>query len=175
MLRRTLKAQFVQIRRWAWGASDIAYVGTRLLSRESKVPFFDGIAKLSRLIESHLSWATAPIILAFSAFIPILFNPQDIAANQLPNIASRIQTIAMAGLVVTMYLSFRSLPPKPERYRHHRTVLMVLQWALLPLTTIGYSAGAALYSQTRLFLGKYLDKFDVTEKAVITESGEKVA
>jgi hypothetical protein len=172
--RRTLKAQFVQIRRWAWGASDIAYVGTRLLSRESKVPFFDGVAKLSRLIESHLSWATAPIILAFSAFIPILFNPQDIAANQLPNIASRIQTIAMAGLIVTMYLSFRSLPPKPERYKHHRTVLMVFQWALLPLTTIGYSAGAALYSQTRLFLGKYLDKFDVTEKAVVTESGEKV-
>lgn len=173
--RRTLRAQFIQIRRWAYGASDIAYVATRLLDKESKVPFFDGIAKLARLMESHLSWATAPIILAFSAFVPILFNPQDIAANQLPNIASRIQTVAMAGLIVTMYLSFRSLPPKPERYRSHRTLLMVFQWVLLPLTTIGYSAGAALNSQTRLLLGKYLDKFDVTEKAVVTDSGETKA
>lgn len=170
--RRTLKAQFIQIRRWAWGCSDIAFVATKTFHKGSKVPKFNGIAKVSRLIESHLSWATAPIILAFSAFIPILFNPQDIAANQLPNIASRIQTVAMAGLIVTMYLSFRSLPPKPARYKHHRTVLMVLQWALLPLTTIGYSAGAALYSQTRLFLGKYLDKFDVTEKAVVKHDGE---
>ena len=24
--RRTLKAQFIQLRRWAWGASDVAYV-----------------------------------------------------------------------------------------------------------------------------------------------------
>ena len=30
--RRTLKAQFIQMRRWAYGASDDAYIATRLLS-----------------------------------------------------------------------------------------------------------------------------------------------
>lgn len=164
--RRTLKAQFIQVRRWAWGASDIAYVITRGFLTKNKIPKTDMIAKTFRLMEGHLSWATAPIIITFSAFIPILFNPQDIAANQLPNIASRIQTLAMVGLIITMYLSFRALPPKPARYKHHRTFLMVIQWVLLPLTTIIYSATAALNSQTRLFFGWYLDKFDVTEKAV---------
>jgi cellulose synthase/poly-beta-1,6-N-acetylglucosamine synthase-like glycosyltransferase len=164
--RRTLKAQFIQIRRWAWGASDIAYVGTKLFFTPNHVPRRDGLLKLGRLIESHLSWATAPLILAFSAFIPILFNPQDIAANQLPTISSRIQTVAMVGLVITLFLSFKALPPKPLRYKHHRTFFMVVQWAFLPVTTIAYNSFAALYSQTRLFLGKYLDKFDVTEKAV---------
>ena len=164
--RRTLKAQFVQVRRWAWGASDIAYVITKGYFTKNKVPRHDLFAKTFRIIEGHLSWATAPIILTFSAFIPILFNPQDIAANQLPNIASKIQTVAMVGLIITMFLSFKALPPKPARYKRHRNVLMVVQWVLLPVSTIIYSAAAALNAQTRLFFGWYLDKFDVTEKAV---------
>jgi hypothetical protein len=114
--RRTLRAQFIQVRRWAWGASDIAYVVKKGYLTRNKLPRYDLAAKLFRLMEGHLSWATAPIILTFSAFVPILFNPQDIAANQLPNIASRIQTLAMAGLAITMFLSFKALPPKPARY-----------------------------------------------------------
>ena len=49
---------------------------------------------------------------------------------------------------------------------------MILQWAYLPVTSIGYNSFAAFYSQTRLLLGKYMDKFDVTEKAVVTKEGE---
>lgn len=164
--RRTLKAQFVQVRRWAWGASDIAYVITKGYLTKNKVPRYDMLTKAFRIIEGHLSWATAPLIITFSAFIPILFNPEDIAANQLPNIASMLQRIAMVGLVITMFLSFKALPAKPTRYRRHRTILMVAQWVLLPISTIIYSASAALNAQTRLFFGWYLDKFDVTEKAV---------
>ncbi len=163
--KRTLKMQFIQIRRWAWGASDIAYVATKAYFTPNKVPKFDKLAKLSRLVESHISWATAPILMAFAAFVPVLFNPDDIASNQLPNIVSGIQRIAMVGLFVTLFLSFKSLPPKPIRYKRRHTVFMALQWVLLPVTTIAYNSSAALYSQTRLFLGKYLDKFDVTEKA----------
>jgi hypothetical protein len=169
--KRTLKAQFVQLRRWAWGASDIAYVAKYGLMTKNKIPKHDVWFKFLRLVEGHFSWATAPLILAFGALIPWLFHQRDFLANQLPQIASQIQTIALAGILVTMYLSFRILPPKPLRYKRHRTVLMVLQWALLPITTICYSAFAAIYSQTRLMFGKYLGKFDVTEKAVKTESG----
>lgn len=164
--RKTLKAQFIQIRRWAWGCSDIAYVWTKAYLTPNKVPKFDKLAKLARLTESHLSWATAPLILAFAAFIPILFNPEDIAANQLPKVVSNIQTVAMIGLFITMFLSFKSLPPKPLRYKRHHSVFMVLQWVLLPITTILFNSSAALTSQTRLLFGKYLDKFDVTDKAI---------
>jgi hypothetical protein len=45
----------------------------------------------------------------------------------------------------------------------------------LPITTIFYNSFAALYSQYRLFRGKYLDKFDVTEKAVVRASGEVIS
>lgn len=173
--RRTLKAQFIQLRRWAWGASDIAYVAKYGLLTKNQIPKHDVWAKFLRLMEGHLSWATSPLILAFGAILPWVFNQADFLANQLPQISSRIQTLAMIGILITLFLSFKILPPKPARYKRHRNVFMVLQWVLLPLTTIAYSSFAAINSQTRLMFGWYLGKFDVTEKAVKKDSGETVS
>ena len=52
---------------------------------------------------------------------------------------------------------------------------MLLQWVYLPVTTIAFGCVAALNSQTRLIFKRYLSKFDVTEKAVVTTSGERVS
>lgn len=163
---RTLKAQFIQVRRWAWGVSDIAYVAYMGFMRPNQIPRAKLIAKFARLLEGHVSWSTAPLILLLAALVPFFLNPQSYIANQLPQVASRLQTVAMAGILVTLFLSMRTLPPKPERYKRHRNVWMILQWVYLPLTTIVYSSFAAINSQTRLMFGWYLGKFDVTEKAV---------
>ena len=166
---KTIKAQFIQVRRWAWGASDIAYVlqmGWRRKNRINKVDLF---MKTARLIEGHVAWATASLILLLGAFVPLFLSPHSstsLVAHQLPVIASRIQTIAMVGMFIGIYLSIRLLPPKPPRYKTRHRVYMVLQWVYLPVTTIVYSGFATLYSQTRLLFGLYLDKFDVTEKVV---------
>lgn len=172
--RRTLKAQFIQIRRWAWGASDIAYVAKYGFFTKNNISKVDVTFKFFRLLEGHLSWATAPLILLFGAIIPWIFNQSDFVANQLPQISSQLQTVAMFGILVTMFIAFKILPPKPQRYKRHRSVWMVLQWVLLPLTTLGYNATAAINSQTRLMFGRYLGKFDVTEKAVKKDTGETV-
>jgi cellulose synthase/poly-beta-1,6-N-acetylglucosamine synthase-like glycosyltransferase len=164
--KKTLKMQFIQIRRWAYGASDIAYVATMGFRKGSKVPKADLLAKFGRLLESHISWATASLTILVAPLIPVVIQPKNFVANQLPNIASTIQTIALGGLFVSLLLSLKFLPPRPERYKRRRTIWMVLQWALLPVTTLLYNTAAALYSQTRLMRGKYYDKFDVTEKAV---------
>jgi hypothetical protein len=162
---KTLKMQFVQMRRWAWGVSDIAFVFYNGFVRKNKIPKIKLIAKFLRLLEGHLSWSTAPLILLLAALVPFFFNPDSFLANQLPQLASRMQTVAMVGIFTTLFLSIRSLPPKPARYRHHRRIYMILQWVYLPLTTIIYSSFAAIYAQTRLALGWYLD-FVVTIKAV---------
>lgn len=172
--RRTLKAQFIQMRRWAYGASDIAYVAEKAWFTPNDIPKTDKLMKFLRLLEGHISWSTAPLVLTFAAFIPAWFNPNDFASNQLPVLASRIQTIAMAGIFITFFLGMRALPSRPKRYKKRRNLWMMIQWVYLPLTSIVYSSFAAIYSQTRLLFGRYLDKFDVTEKAVKTDSGKTV-
>lgn len=171
---KTLKAQFVQLRRWTYGASDIAYVVDKGYFRKNKVPRADLLAKLFRLLEGHVTWATGPLLVLLAGFVPALIHPQSFAANELPLIVSRIQTVALIGAVVILFFALKTLPPKPARYKRHRSLFMVLQWAYLPVTTIGYNSMAALYSQTRLMFGWYMDKFDVTEKAVVTEDKETI-
>ena len=166
---RTFRAQFIQMRRWAWGASDIPYVIEKGYFEKNKVPKIDLTMKLARLVEGHVSWATAPLILAFAAWLPLFVNPQaerSFLAHNLPVVASRIQTISMFGIFVTLLLSLKMLPPRPARYKARRRLYMVLQWFYMPFTSILYTSLSALTSQTRLALGLYLDKFDVTEKAV---------
>lgn len=165
---KTLKAQFIQLRRWAYGASDVPYVATRVLSSNRNVPFWGGFMRLIRLIDGNVTLATVSLFVAFGGWVPLLINSeaaQSVAAHQLPELVSGVQRVATIGLVITIFLAFKMLPPRPERYKRSRTLFMVLQWGLMPITAIVYSTISALYSQTRLFFGNYLDKFDVTEKA----------
>ncbi len=172
--RKTIKAQFLQLRRWAWGASDVAYFAEMGFFRKNNIRKRDLIAKFARLLEGHVSWATAPLLLAFAAFVPLLVNPESYVSNQLPFVASRVQTVALTGILITMFLSLKTLPPKPKRYKKRRTFFMVVQWVFLPFTTIVFFSLSGLYSQTRLLFGRYLGKFDVTDKAVVTEDNKKV-
>ncbi len=166
--KKTLKAQFIQLRRWAYGASDIPYVASLVLTKKRTVPFGPAIARLIRLIDSHVTLASVAILISFGGWIPLMINSESVrsvAAHQLPDVISILQRFMMIGLFITIFLAFRMLPPRPERYRRHRTVGMLLQWVLMPVTSVLYSALSALNAQTRLATGKYLDKFDVTDKA----------
>ena len=93
-------------------------------------------------------------------------------AHELPQIASQLQFVAMFGLFITIFLTFKMLPPRPARYKRHRNLFMLAQWLLMPVVSIAYGASAALTSQTHLLLGKYLDRFDTTIKAVKEPTNE---
>lgn len=168
-LTRTLHAQYVQLRRWAYGASDIPYVAERVFTRKRTAPFFDAFLKFIRLVDSHIGWASAPFILLLGAFAPLFLSSESsrsIIAHQLPSIASSIQQVALIGLFILIVLSFRMLPERPKTYTWRRNVSMLLQWIMAPILGIIYSSAAALYSQTRLLLGRYLE-FEVTKKVVV--------
>lgn len=165
---KTLKAQFVQLKRWAYGASDIPYVATRIFTKERTVPFIPAVSRFVRLVDGHLTLACIPILVAFGGYVPLLINTEavrSVAANQLPEVLGTIQRIAMVGLLITVFLSYKMLPKRPARYKRRRNVAMIAQWALMPVTALTYSSLSAYYSQTALLLGKYLNVFDVTEKA----------
>lgn len=166
---KTLRAQFVQLRRWAYGASDVAYVAEKGFRKDRSVPLAGLVPRFWRLLESHFSWAVAPVIITFGAWIPLFFGAEanrSIVAHELPQVASQLQFVATVGLFITVFLAFKMLPPRPVRYKRHRNVFMIAQWLLMPITSILYGSTAAFNSQTRLLFGKYLEKFDLTVKGV---------
>jgi hypothetical protein len=172
---RTFKVQFLQLRRWAWGVSDFPFVMRHSLTN-GRIPWSNKIVQIGRLLEGHFSWATAPLILTFVAWLPLYLNHQfsySSLAHNLPNITSQILTLASVTIVITIFISLISLPPKPARYRGTRFVGMLVQWVLLPVTSMCFSAFAAINAQTRLMFGRYLE-FYVTEKATKT-APKKVA
>ncbi|HSW85452.1 MAG TPA: hypothetical protein VLF79_02460 [Candidatus Saccharimonadales bacterium] len=172
---KTFKAQFYQLRRWTYGASDIAYIADKGFWHKNKVPKADAITKLLRALESHVTWATGPLLVLGAAFIPPLLHPQSLPANELPLIVSNIQRLGLVGLVVLAYICLLTLPPRPARYKRHRSVFMLLQWVLVPVSGIGFNSTAAFNSQTRLIFKKYLSRFDVTEHAVVSEEGHRLS
>lgn len=172
---RTIKAQFVQLRRWTYGASDVAYIADKGFWRHNKAPKADVLAKLLRTLTDHVNWATSAILIWYAAFIPPLLHPQNLAANELPLIVSRVQRVGLVGLLITAYVCLVTLPPRPERYKRHRSVFMLTQWIFLPVSSIAFGCLAAFNSQTRLMFKKYLSRFDVTEKAIVTESGQTIS
>lgn len=170
---RTMKAQFIQLRRWTYGASDIAYIADKGFFHKNHAPKADVLAKLLRSLEGHVTWATGTLLIYFAAFIPPLFHPQSFAANELPLIVSRVQRFGIAGLLVSLYVCLVTLPPRPARYKRHRSIFMLTQWIFLPVTSVCYGSLAAFNSQTRLMFKWYLSKFDVTEKASVDAAGQR--
>ena len=169
-LWKTIKAQFVQVRRWYYGASDIAYVGSKLfVPRERRIiPFWHLFPKFWRLLDGHITLAILAPIVAFGGWVPTIMNlsARTMVAYHLPSIVSVVETFASVGLIVSILVSFRMLPKRPEKYRKGKNISMILQWVLMPITSILYQSLAAFYAQTRLMLGKYMEKFDVTKKVV---------
>lgn len=167
---KTLKAQFIQMRRWAYGASDVAYVATSLLNPRCKVNRLDGFVHFWQLLEGTVSLACMAPIIAFGGFVPLYLNQRaaraSIMVNDLPLIISHIQQIAMIGLFITVFASITLLPPRPKRYHKSKNLIMILQWVLMPITALVYSSASAYAAQTRLMLGRYMNKFDVTEKGI---------
>lgn len=171
----TIVAQFKQLRRWGYGASDVPYVAVRLFTKRRNVPFFEGLARFIRLLDSHVTLAAMALMVTFGGWIPLLINTQAsriYAVHMLPEAISNIQRVAMIGLFITILLMLKMLPPRPKRYKRRRTLGMVIQWILMPVTSICFSAAGAFNAQTRLAFGRYLDKFDVTVKAT-AESRDK--
>lgn len=167
-LGQTLKAQFVQLRRWDYGASDVAYVGTYLFSKERKMPFMSLFPKFMRLLDGHVTLAIMAPIVAFGGWVPMLLNlgSRGNVAWNLPTVVGWIQTFAAIGLIVTVFVSLKLLPEKPEKVKKRSRFAMILQWILSPVVAIVYQSAAAFYAQTRLMLGKYMENFDVTRKVV---------
>ncbi len=164
---QTLKNQYKQKRRWAWGIENFPYLVEGFIHNK-KIPFKTKATYLFRTLEGHYSWATAPIIVAVLGWLPVLFGDpsfhQTFLSYSLPFITRTLMTIAMSGLVISATLTILLLPKRPGHYSPFRYALIIVQWALVPIIATVLSAFPALDSETRLMLGRDLN-FNVMQKS----------
>lgn len=172
----TFIEQYLQKKRWAWGASDIAYVITNII-RLKRISPGEKFMQTWRLIEGHLSWSTTSVVLLFVGWLPVLINPEfssSVLAYNFPVIYSRILTIALSGLIITLTLSTLMLPPRPKK---KMTFSIILEWiispVLIPISNVFFSSIPAIHAQTSLMRGKYMEYRVTEKKAVKYKESEK--
>ncbi len=163
---RTLVQQYLQIRRWAWGITDIPYYIRNALAHP-EIPRWLRIRRLLDLWLDHLNWAIAPFVIIFGSNLPLLLNPafaQTTLGQNLPVYAAWLLTGAFCCLAILMDVQERIAPPRPAGWGIGRHIVSRLQWLLIPVVGLLFSNLPALDAQTRLMTGRYLE-YQVTEKA----------
>ncbi len=165
---KTIKEQYLQLRRWSWGVIDIPFVLKNNLL-DNKIPLWRKVLQTYRIFESFLTWATMPLFLSIVSWAPLVAShnfSKTIMGYNYPLIGNIVLSCAMIGLVVSIIISLLLLPPQPKNYPFWKRFIFIPQWAIFPIFTILFSSLPALDSQTRLLLGKYLEKkgFRVTIK-----------
>ncbi len=164
----TLKNQYKQRRRWAWGISDFPFIIKNYM-RHPEIPFWEKFIQTYRHVAGHISWSTSSFLLAF-AWIPLLFNSsfQDtVLAHNVSIYSSMMLKLAWIAVFANAWLYFLLLPPLPKRFEKTRVLRyagMVFQWAIAPFVPILLSSLPALESQIRLMFGQSLNVFWTTPK-----------
>lgn len=163
----TVKNQYKQKHRWAYGIENFPLLA-RALFANKRISYYKKIKHLFTMLEGHHSWATASFILAILGWLPLIFGGERfnelVLAHNLPYITRYLMTMAMFGLVVSMFLSFLLMPPRPAKYSKKRYVYMFFQWFLAPFIAPFLGAMPSVHAQTRIMFKRYMGEFWVTDK-----------
>jgi len=162
---KTMLNQYEQMKRWAWGASDDAYVIKNWL-RAPFPSFWNKTIRIFKVLADHWLWSAYWFILTLGVNLPIFLNPlfaQTVAGRNLPRLSFIILTICGVFLAIVLYVDFVNRPKEPKRITILGRIFSLAEFILMPITGFFFSALPGLDAHTRLMLGKYIE-YRVTEK-----------
>lgn len=163
---QTMINQYKQKRRWAYNVEYYPHLLPQML--KLKAPLWDKLYKLFQYVEGNFNWATASIMISTLGWLPLMIGGPEfkdsVEALNLPLFTKTLMNIALFFLIFSVYINMVLLPPRPAKYGKSKSLMMYLQWFLVPLASVIFGSLPAVEAQTRLMLGKYLE-FWVTPKA----------
>ncbi|HKV88305.1 MAG TPA: hypothetical protein VJT78_09940 [Candidatus Dormibacteraeota bacterium] len=161
----THMSQYNQIKRWAWGITDVPYVLARFF-KHPEIPILLRFRRFMNLFLNHLNWIFLPVLLMFGASVPLWvsvdFSLTDIGQTLFYYSGILLGT-TLSTVIFFLYFEMRMLPPKPANWPFWKKVLVHLQYFAYPVVGLVLSVLPALEAHTRLLLGRYLE-YRVTEK-----------
>jgi len=162
----TVKNVYRQHQRWTYGVENFCYILYHF-TKKNKIPLRRRIVIGLQQAEGYWSLVTNPIMLFILGWAPIFLGTQEfhqtVLSYNLPIMVRDLLILAMFGLVISSIISLTMLPPRPKEKSRLKYIVLAVQWILVPVTMIIFSAIPGLHSQTRLMLGRYMG-FWVTPK-----------
>lgn len=162
---RTMVNQYEQIKRWAWGVSDDAYIIKQWLTAP-KMPFWDKTLRVFHVLEAHFLWPVNWFAITLGALLPPLLNQefaQTVLGKTLPQVTSAILTMALLSLAVFFIIDAANRPPRPKHVSVIKRLVQPFEFLLMPVVGFFFSALPGIDAHTRLMLGRYIE-YRVTEK-----------
>lgn len=160
----TMKNQYEQLKRWAWGVSDDAYIIKQYILNED-ISFSKKTMRVFNVIQDHFLWPVNWFAVTVSATLPPLLNDnfnRTMIGKTLPQVTSFILTLSLISLIVVFIIDAKSRPPRPNK-KVISYIFQPLEFILLPIIGFFFSALPGIDAHTRLMLGKYIE-YKVTEK-----------
>ena len=164
----TIKNIYKQHRRWTYGVENWCYLVYHFTKNKS-IPLRRRWTIALQQGEGYWSLVTNPIMLFILGWAPIFLGTREfhetVLSYELPIMVRNLLTVAMLGLVFSSIIALSLTPPRPEGQNRFKYIVMALQWIMVPITMIVFSAIPGLDAQTRLMLGRYMG-FWVTPKRI---------
>jgi hypothetical protein len=164
----TIQNIYRQHRRWTYGVENWCYI-TYHFTKNKNIPLRKRWTIAALQGEGYWSLVTNPIMLFILGWAPIFLGTREfhetVLSYELPIMVRNLLIVAMIGLVISSIISLSLTPPRPASQNRFKYVVMVLQWIMVPVTMIVFSALPGLDAQTRLMFGKYMG-FWVTPKRI---------
>ena len=162
---KTLKSQYQQQKRWAWGVSDTPWIIRNYINVPG-VPFLDKTTRLMTLLWQHFMWPVNWFIITIGLTLPTIINPafgRTTLGYTVPKISSFVLTVSLVFLIVMLVLDRIYKPQRPKDFPLWRALLLPLEFVLMPIAGFVFGALPGLDAHTRLMMGKYIE-YRVTEK-----------
>jgi hypothetical protein len=161
----THMSQYNQIKRWAWGITDVPYVLARLF-KHPEIPLVLRIRRFLNLFLNHINWIFLPLLLMFGASVPLWvsmdFSLTDVGQT-LWSYSGILLTTTLSTVVFFLYFEILLQPPKPADWPLWKRGGVYVQYLAYPIVGLVLSVLPALEAHTRLLFGRYLE-YRVTEK-----------
>ncbi len=165
-LLETVKNIYKQHRRWTYGVENFVYI-TYHFTKNKNISLGKRLKIILQQAEGYWSLVTNPIMLFVLGWAPIFLGGrvfhETVLSYNLPIVVRNLLILAMFGLVISSIISLSLAPKRPKSRSRFAYVVMAVQWMLVPVTMIMFSAIPGLDAQTRLMFGRYMG-FWVTPK-----------
>jgi len=161
---KTLKLNYEQLRRWAYGVSDTPWMIKNYLLKKN-IPFWDKTTRMAYALWSHFMWPVNWFFITIGLTLPTLLNPafgRTTLGYMVPKVSSFVLSISLLFLLVCLVVDF-FYKPKLEKNYFLRVLATPFELILMPIAGFFFSALPGIDAHTRLMLGKYMEH-KVTEK-----------